>query len=204
MRFPFHLGECQKHCKRQAMDKVFRVTLQYCLCCRHRCPNGSKNGVIDAHLSLVLLLLDGNQQIFLAWSHPLNGGQTEQEVAVITHTHTRKLHKPQSISGRRKKNPNHGEKHLEIYKRAEEQKSDSETNSHTRLWLLSTGNEGNVSLNTTHGSTHGSLDLGWETLLNRASPAHPVPRRESNRKRAAIAAVAKKTIKKSWNLTMTK
>lgn len=34
------------------------------------------------------------------------------------------------------------------------------------LWLSSTGNKSNVSLNITHGSTHGSLDLGWETMLN--------------------------------------
>lgn len=37
---------------------------------------------------------------------------------------------------------------------------------HTMLWLSSTGNKSNVSLNITHGSTHGSLDLGWETMLN--------------------------------------
>lgn len=46
--------------------------------------------------------------------------------------------------------------------RGEERKRGSETDRHTMLWLSSAGNKGNVSLNTTHGSTHGSLDLGWE------------------------------------------
>lgn len=52
-----------------------------------------------------------------------------------------------------------------------------------------------MSLNTTHGSTHGSLDLGSGPLLNRASLAHSEPRRDSNRQQRAVAAVDKPTIK---------
>lgn len=47
--------------------------------------------------------------------------------------------------------------------RDQEGKKGSETYRHTMLWLSSSGNEGNVSLNATHGSTLGSLDLGWDT-----------------------------------------